>query len=131
MNSEAGVTLFQKDDHFLNAVVKRQETGYELTIALPIAARRQCLPQRLFPNTQVLLSGSWRARGNTTRYGIGLRPKVMVTATCNAIKSAIVNTTRGRMLAFTHRVMELRLQTTWTLTGRTTEPNQGNRTPFF
>ena len=35
------------------------------------------------------------------------------------------------MLAFTHRVMELRLQTTWTLTGQTTEPNRGNRTPFF
>ena len=50
INSEAGISLFQKDNHYLNAVVKNDANGYQLSVYLANRGKPEILTSIAAPN---------------------------------------------------------------------------------
>ncbi len=71
MNSEAGVTLFQKDDHYLNAMVKRQEKGYELNITLANRGAPAVLSSKAVPEYAGVIE--WQLESLGKQYDVRYR----------------------------------------------------------
>ena len=71
MSSEAGITLFQKDDHFLNVVVKRQENGYELSIALADRGAPAILTSKAVPEYSGVIE--WQLESSGKQYAVRYR----------------------------------------------------------
>ena len=70
-NSEAGITLFQKDDHYLNAVVKRQENGYELNITLANRGAPSALTSKAVPEYAGIIE--WQLESAEKQYELRYR----------------------------------------------------------
>lgn len=68
---EAGVTLFQKDDHYLNATVKLTSDGYKLAVTLANRGAPELIASKALEN----YSGSieWRWTSHQGRYEIYYR----------------------------------------------------------
>jgi alpha-N-arabinofuranosidase len=70
-HSEAGITLFQKDDHYLNAVVKRQENGYELNITLANRGAPSALTSKAVPEYAGIIE--WQLESAEKQYELRYR----------------------------------------------------------
>ena len=70
-NSEAGITLFQKDDHYLNAVVKKRENGYELNITLANRGAPEVLSSKAAPEYAGVIE--WQLESSGKQYEIRYR----------------------------------------------------------
>jgi alpha-N-arabinofuranosidase len=70
-HSEAGITLFQKDDHYLNAVVKRQENGYELNITLANRGAPSILTSKAVPEYAGIIE--WQLESTEKQYELRYR----------------------------------------------------------